>query len=41
MRGIHVILGGVHDFAKACPPGRTFPALMREAYDHAIADIGK
>ena len=25
MRGIHVILGGVHDFAKALPPRQDLP----------------
>lgn len=39
MRPVYAISGGVSKFAKA-RPDKTFPALAKEAYDYAIADIG-
>jgi hypothetical protein len=38
MRSVHVVPGGVCEFAKA-RPRKDFPAFVREAYDHAIADM--
>lgn len=39
MRPVYAIAGGVSKFAKA-RPDKTFPAIVKEAYDYAIADIG-
>ncbi|NOZ70753.1 MAG: thiolase domain-containing protein [Chloroflexi bacterium] len=39
MRPVYAISGGVSKFAKA-RPDKTFPAIVKEAYDYAIADIG-
>jgi acetyl-CoA C-acetyltransferase len=39
MRPVYAISGGVSKFAKA-RPDKTFQALVKEAYDYAIADIG-
>jgi acetyl-CoA C-acetyltransferase len=39
MRPVYAVSGGVSKFAKA-RPDKTFPALVKEAYDYAIADIG-
>ena len=39
MRPVYAISGGVSKFAKA-RPDKTFPALIKEAYDYAIQDIG-
>ena len=39
MRNVYVISGGVSKFAKA-RPDKTFQALVKEAYDYAIQDIG-
>ncbi len=38
MRPVYAISGGVSKFAKS-RPDKTFPALVKEAYDYAIADI--
>ncbi|HEU0291861.1 MAG TPA: hypothetical protein VFR47_03955, partial [Anaerolineales bacterium] len=39
MRPVYAISGGVSKFAKARPE-KTFQAIIKEAYDYAIADIG-
>ena len=39
MRTVYAVSGGVSKFAKA-RPDKTFPALAKEAYDYAIADLG-
>jgi acetyl-CoA C-acetyltransferase len=39
MRPVYAISGGVSKFAKA-RPDKTFQAVIKEAYDYAIADIG-
>jgi len=39
MRPVYAISGGVSKFAKA-RPDKTFQAVLKEAYDYAIADIG-
>ena len=39
MRTVYAISGGVSKFAKA-RPDKTFQAVVKEAYDYAIADIG-
>ena len=39
MRPVYLVSGGVSKFAKA-RPDKTFPALVKEAYDYAIADLG-
>jgi acetyl-CoA C-acetyltransferase len=39
MRPVYAISGGVSKFAKA-RPDKTFQALIKEAYDYAIQDIG-
>ncbi|MBI4672332.1 MAG: thiolase domain-containing protein [Chloroflexi bacterium] len=38
MRPVYVLSGGVSKFAKA-RPDKTFPAIVKEAYDYAIADL--
>jgi acetyl-CoA C-acetyltransferase len=38
MRSVYAISGGVSKFTKA-RPDKTFPAIVKEAYDYAIADI--
>jgi len=39
MRPVYAISGGVSKFAKT-RPDKTFQAIVKEAYDYAIADIG-
>ncbi len=39
MRNVYVVSGGVSKFAKA-RPDKTFQALIKEAYDYAIEDLG-
>src|SRR5512143_2858226 len=39
MRPVYAVAGGVSKFAKA-RPDKTFQAVIKEAYDYAIADIG-
>ena len=39
MRPVYVVSGGVSKFAKA-RPDKTFQAIVKEAYDYAIADLG-
>jgi acetyl-CoA C-acetyltransferase len=39
MRPVYAISGGVSKFAKA-RPDKTFQAVIKEAYDYALADIG-
>jgi acetyl-CoA C-acetyltransferase len=39
LRPVYVVSGGVSKFAKA-RPDKTFQAIVREAYDQALADIG-
>ena len=39
MRPVYALSGGVSKFAKA-RPDKTFPALIKEAYDYAIQDLG-
>ena len=39
MRPVYAISGGVSKFAKA-RPDKTFQAVVKEAYDYAIQDIG-
>ncbi|MCA9928885.1 MAG: hypothetical protein KC419_10425 [Anaerolineales bacterium] len=39
MRTVYAISGGVSKFAKA-RPDKTFQAVVKEAYDYAIADLG-
>ena len=39
MRSVYVVSGGVSKFAKA-RPDKTFQAIVKEAYDYALADLG-
>ena len=39
MRPVYAVSGGVSKFAKA-RPDRTFPAIVKEAYDYALHDLG-
>ncbi len=39
MRPVYAVSGGVSKFAKA-RPDKTFPAVVKEAYDDALADLG-
>ena len=39
MRPVYVVSGGVSKFAKS-RPDKTFQAVIKEAYDYAIADLG-
>ena len=39
MRTVYAVSGAVSKFAKA-RPDKTFPAIVKEAYDYAIADLG-
>ncbi len=39
MRPVYALSGGVSKFAKA-RPDKTFQAVVKEAYDDAIADVG-
>ncbi len=39
MRAVYAVSGGVSKFAKA-RPDKTFQAVIKEAYDYAIADLG-
>jgi acetyl-CoA C-acetyltransferase len=39
MRKVYLVSGGVSKFAKA-RPDKTFQAVIKEAYDYAIADLG-
>lgn len=39
MRPVYAVSGGVSKFAKA-RPDKTFQAIVKEAYDYSIADIG-
>jgi len=39
MRPVYAISGGVSKFAKA-RPDKNFQAVVKEAYDYAIADLG-
>ncbi|MGH2606944.1 MAG: thiolase C-terminal domain-containing protein, partial [Anaerolineales bacterium] len=39
MRPVYVVSGGVSKFAKA-RPDKTFQAIVKEAYDYAVADLG-
>ena len=39
MRTVYVVSGGVSKFSKA-RPDKTFQAIVKEAYDYAIADMG-
>ena len=39
MRPVYAISGGVSKFAKA-RPDKTFQAIIKEAYDYAIHDLG-
>ena len=39
MRKVYAVSGGVSKFAKA-RPDKTFPGIVKEAYDYAIADLG-
>lgn len=39
MRPVYAVAGGVSKFAKA-RPDKTFQAVIKEAYDYAIADLG-
>ena len=39
MKPVYVVSGGVSKFTKA-RPDKTFPALVKEAYDYALADLG-
>ena len=39
MRNVYVVSGGVSKFAKA-RPDKTFPAIVQEAYDTTITDLG-
>ena len=38
MRTVYAIAGGVSKFTKA-RPDKTFPALVKEAYDDALSDL--
>jgi acetyl-CoA C-acetyltransferase len=39
MRPVYAVSGGVSKFTKA-RPDKTFPAIVKEAYDYALADLG-
>src|SRR3989337_1896811 len=39
MRKVYAVAGGVSKFAKA-RPDKTFQAVIKEAYDYAIQDLG-
>lgn len=39
MRTVYAVSGGVSRFSKA-RPDKTFPALVKEAYDYALTDLG-
>jgi acetyl-CoA C-acetyltransferase len=39
MRTVYAVSGGVSKFAKS-RPDKTFPALVKEAYDYALDDLG-
>jgi acetyl-CoA C-acetyltransferase len=39
MRPVYAVSGGVSKFTKS-RPDKTFPAVVKEAYDYAIADLG-
>lgn len=39
MRPVYAVSGGVSKFAKA-RPDKTFPALVKEAYDYTLEDLG-
>src|SRR4030067_568157 len=39
MRPVYAVSGGVTKFAKA-GPDKTFPAIVKEAYDYALHDLG-
>ena len=39
MRSVYAISGGVSKFAKA-RPDKTFQAIVKEAYDYSLNDIG-
>ncbi len=39
MRTVYAVSGGVSKFAKA-RPDKTFQAVVKEAYDYAINDLG-
>ena len=39
MRPVYALAGGVSKFAKA-RPDKTFQAIVKEAYDYAIDDLG-
>ena len=39
MRSVYVVSGGVSKFTKA-RPDKTFQAIVKEAYDYALADVG-
>ncbi len=39
MRPVYAVSGGVSKFAKA-RPDKTFQAVIKEAYDYSIEDIG-
>ena len=39
MRPVYAVSGGVSKFAKS-RPDKTFPAIIKEAYDYAIDDLG-
>jgi acetyl-CoA C-acetyltransferase len=39
MRPVYVVSGGVSKFAKS-RPDKTFPAIVKEAYDYTLADLG-
>ena len=39
MRPVYAVSGGVSKFAKA-RPDKTFQAVVKEAYDYAVADVG-
>jgi acetyl-CoA C-acetyltransferase len=39
MRSVYVVSGGVSKFTKA-RPDKTFQAIVKEAYDYALADLG-
>ena len=38
MRSVYVVSGGVSKFTKA-RPDKTFQAIVKEAYDYALADV--
>lgn len=39
MRSVYAITGGVSKFTKA-RPDKTFQAIVKEAYDYSLDDIG-